>query len=373
MPNPFATLRPALELLAQEGRILPATGQAMEDLVRPDHEEVVDRLRAGEDYYDVILESPNTRPYVSLTSLHRKERHLLRYFLDGSARTYFIGDVVEGSRRSPVHIAQIGAAAVHRLDNGNVRAAHVEHRILLMLDKNAVSFGDKLQALVADLGDPFGFLDTMSEDGESERTAPGKEPRSRAAHKAHHEMTKLEDKIGRNLARGHDDWLVLDGSLSKDLYAWKSIDRFFGVTKSFSREPRFRLPGNRGSRSISIYELLADLPAAARTCVFSARAGAVGVWYVRLREQKHLDYPLMGVVKVEYPNHSTEALPTDIVDEISSALVAERQSTPHGKDTRWHAHLYSIYLAEQTVKNGFLSPEVLKAGLRWPRLAPQAQ
>jgi hypothetical protein len=40
--------------------------------------------------------------------------------------------------------------------------------------------------------------------------------------------------------------------------------------------------------------------------------------------------------------------------------------TPHGKDIRWHAHLYPIYLAEQAVKTAFVSVEALRAGLRWP-------
>jgi len=103
--------------------------------------------------------------------------------------------------------------------------------------------------------------------------------------------------------------------------------------------------------------------------VFAARSGAVAVWYVRLREQRHLDYPLMGVVKVELPRHDPSPVPSDLVDRLSSAIVAERQSTPHGRDVRWHAHLYAIFLAEQAVKNGFVSSEVLKAGLRWPELA----
>jgi hypothetical protein len=76
----------------------------------------------------------------------------------------------------------------------------------------------------------------------------------------------------------------------------------------------------------------------------------------------------MGVVKVEFPNSSAGALDSEMIDEISGALVAERQVTPHGKDVRWHAYLYAIYLAEQTVKNGFVSPDVLKAGLRWPTM-----
>jgi hypothetical protein len=80
----------------------------------------------------------------------------------------------------------------------------------------------------------------------------------------------------------------------------------------------------------------------------------------------------MGVVKVELPNPTGESVPSDHIDELSSAIIAERQATPHGKDVRWHAHLYAIYLAEQAVKTGFASSEALKAGIRWPTQAAGA-
>lgn len=367
MGNPFQGLRPALEVIAQEAKVLPATGQAIEDLMRPDHEEVVDRLRSVDDkVMDVLLETPNRKGYVELKPLHRTERHLLRFFLDGSARTFFLGDAVEGRRRSPVHVAQVGAAAIFRKDDGQVKVAKSVHRIVLMLDKRAVSFGDKVEEVVKKAGPQFAFHDTMEEDGETEKSSPGKEPRSRAAHKAHHIMAGEEEQLGRELDRGRDKWLVLDGSLGKDLHSWRDVPQFLGVTKSFSREPLFKLPGARGGHVLSLYELLANLPYSARTCAFSARSGKVVVWYVRIREQRHLDYPLMGVVKIEFPNPSGEPVPTQLIDELSGAIVAERQVTPHGKDVRWHAHLYAIYLAEQAVKMGFVSTEALKAGITWP-------
>lgn len=367
MPNPFSGLAPALKCIADCASVLPATGQAMEDLMRPDHAEVIDRLRMGEDnLLETLLESPNRDPYVELSEVHRLNRHPLRYFLDGSASTFFLGDAVEGDRRTPIHVAQVGAAGVFRKDNGQVRVAKSVHRIVLMIDKKAVSFGEQVEDLVKKAGPRFLFHDTMEMDGESEKTSPGKEPRSRAAHKAHHIMAGIEENLGRDLPREQNDWLVLDGSLGKDLHSWKDVTKFFGVTKSFSREPRFKLPGARGGKVVNLYDLLANLQFSARTCAFSARSGKVAVWYVRLREQRQLDYPLMGVIKVEFPNPSGEAVPSDLIDEISGALVAERQVSPHGKDIRWHAHLYAIYLAEQAVKNGFVSKEVLKAGIKWP-------
>ena len=367
--NPFAGLRPALETLATEGRVLPATGQAMEELMRPDHEEVLDTLRLGdEQVLDTMYELGNAAPYVELEPLHRTIDHPLRFFLDGSARTFFLGDVVEGNRRSPIHVSQIGSAVVRRAADGRVQVARSRHRILLMLDKSGLSFADEIERLVKEAGDRFGFVDLMERDPDTDATS-GKEPRSRAAHKAHHQMAALEEELGRELQREHGEWLVLDGSLGKDLHSWRDVEEFLGVTKSFSRNPMFKLPGARRSSTVNLFNLLAGLPASGRTAVFAARSGAVAVWYVRLREQRHLDYPLMGVVKVELPRPDHSPVPSDLVDRISSAIIAERQSTPHGRDVRWHAHLYAIFLAEQAVKNGFVSSEVLKAGLRWPELA----
>ncbi len=368
MKNPFEGLRPALELITREAKVLPATGQAMEDLMRPDHAEVIDRLRMGQEgvFQDVILETPNRQPYVKVKPISRTEKHVLRYFLDGSARTFFLGDIVEGERRSPVNVAQVGAAAIFREDDGRVRMAKSIHRVFLMVDKEGLSFGETLKNIVEQAGPRFGFLDLNEKDGETEITSPGKEPRSRAAHKAHHLMAMEEEKLGRELDRESGEWLVLDGNLGKDLFAWREVPAFIGLAKSFSREPQFKMPGARGGKTVNLYELLAELPFSARTCAFSVRSGKAVAWYVRLREQAALDYPLMGVVKVELPNPTEEAVSSSLIDEISAALVAERQATPHGRDTRWHAHIYAVYLAEQAIKNVFISTEALKAGLRWP-------
>ncbi|HOX54373.1 MAG: hypothetical protein PHI86_03345 [Candidatus Omnitrophica bacterium] len=366
--NPFKDLKPALELITKEAKVLPATGQAMEDMVRPDHAEVIDRLRMGDDnYFEVLLETPNRSPYVQLTPFYRQEKHMLRYFIDGSARTFFLGDVVEGKRRTSIHVSQIGSACVYRQDNGHVNVAKSCHKIILMMDKKSVSFGDQVEELVKKAGDRFAFCDIQEEDGETERTSPGKEPRSRAPHKAHHLMAKLEEELGRDLKRGKNHWLIMDGNAGKDLYMYKDIPNICWLNKSFSKEPTFQLQGGKlGSKTVNLYELLADLPYSSRTCAFSARSGDAAIWFLRLREQKQMDYPLMGVVKVELPNPSKEAVSSDIINELSSALLAERQATPHGKDSRWHAHIYAIYLAEQAVKNGFISTEALKAGLKWP-------
>lgn len=368
MANPFSGLRPALEVIVEEAEILPATGQALEDLMRPDQDEVYDRIRGGVDEksLDVLVESPNRATYVSVPALYRTEKHVYRYFLDGSARTYFIGTAVEGDRQTPVHVAQIGAVAVLREDDGQVHVAKSTHKIVLLMDRDAVSFGPKVEEVVGRAGPRFEFVNLKEDDPYTQGTGV-KEPRSKAAHKANWRMRMLEWGIARELSRPDGRWLVLDGGLGSEFREWRDGRQFLGAAKSFSREPQFSVRGDRGKRQrLNLYQLIAALPEAHRTAAFSVLSGTVAAWYVRIRPQKEMDYPLMGVVKVELPNPSGEAVPSELIDELSRAIVGERSETPHGKDIRWHAHLYGIFLAEQAVKNGFLSPEALKAGLRWP-------
>jgi hypothetical protein len=317
---------------------------------------------------DVVIEAPNRQLYVPVEALHRHQKHLFRYFLDGSARTFYIGNVLEGlDRQTPVHVAQIGAAAVVRDGAGRMRVARSEHRLVLLMDQDALSFGEKVKKTVEAAGSRFEFVNLKEADPLSDGTEAGKQPRSRAAHKANWRMRMLESLIGRNLVRSPSDWLMLDGGLGSEYVKdWPEGKEYLGVVKSSYKELHFSVKAGRVRQDLNVYQLLAGLKAGERTLVFGLREGAVATWYVRIRGPEHLDFPLMGVLRVELPNPSREAVPSELINEISGALVAERCETPHGKDVRWHAHLYAIFLAEQAVKNGFASVEVIKAGLRWP-------
>ena len=153
--------------------------------------------------------------------------------------------------------------------------------------------------------------------------------------------------------RNDDTWLILDGAVKLDEFV--KTPHMIGVAKNFRKDPEFRLGGGRRSTRKVISSILAGLPYAHRTAAFSAHGGKVAFWYVRLREQKQVDYPLMGVVKVELPCPDGNPVEAEQADLISRTLVAERNVTPHGRDNRWHCHLYPIFLTEQAIKNGFYS------------------
>ncbi|WP_228374067.1 hypothetical protein [Chloracidobacterium thermophilum] len=385
MPNPFAPLQPALRILATEGRVLPATGQAIVDMVSPDLEEAYDRATGGPGEKVTKVWETRQELYHQVKPIHRSQEHCLRYFLDGSAKIYFIGTLLEHERSSPVQLGQIGAAAVYREDDGRVRRAAFEHKILLLMDKQALSetLWSEVEKAIAEqaiAGHSHLLLRSTNDSQDRFSEALGVvEPRSRGAHRANWAMREMEIDLARNgLQRRADTWLVLDGTLGTEYMNWNGPP-VIGVAKSFRRDTQFHISGPRAEQ-MNLYSLLAGLELNHRTAVFSRwpgqdREGAILFWYVRIRPQRGLDYPLMGVVKVEWPNPSRnpsrEPIDSDLADQISGWLIAERCVTPHGRDNRWHAHLYAISLAERVIKDRFYSEEVLKAAIRWPQAGAQ--
>jgi len=377
MPNPFAPLNPALCILATNARVLPATGQAMVDLISPDLEEAFDRITGGRDETVTTVWETRRKLYHDLTPIPRRQEHRLRYFLDGSAKVYFIGTLLERERSSPVQLAQIGAAAVFREDDGHIRRAAVEHRILLLMDKQSLSeqLWQDVEQVIA--GNPHLMLRSTNDPKDRFSEAVGIiEPRSRGAHRANWAMRELEVALAVGLDRSESDWLVVDGALGNEYLNWKG-NPLIGVAKSFRRDTLFDLGSGPRAVQMNLYSLLAGLEVNQRTAVFPRwprqdREGVVVFWYVRIRPQRGLEYPLMGVVKVELPNPEREPIDSDVADRISGWLLAERSVTPHGRDSRWHAHLYPISIAERVIKDRFYSEEVLKAAIRWPPIGVQS-
>lgn len=378
--NPFAPLRPALAALSDELRILPATGQAQEYLQQFDSDEYYDRIRTEDDKkVSNVMESPGCKLYVDVPPLPRTEEHVFRYFIDGSVKTFFLGTLVEHERNTPVLLGQIGAAAVRREDDGrvHVRAGDLRREIILLLNKEQVSEAVWARAEAALRGIrstvPMRLVDTKEDDPYNSNKSYGinREPRSRAAHKANWEMRLLERDLLCDLLAEHDStgaYIAVDGGLGKE-FTHGDFDRgFVGVVKNFSKEQIFELTSRGRTIRKSLFELLAALQVNQRTAAFARGDRRVIFWYLRIRPQRYLEYPMMGVLKIEYPNPKGAMVESDAIDYLSRALVAERTVTPHGKDRRWHAHLYPIYLAEQVIKNGFYSAEVLQAGIKWPGL-----
>ncbi len=368
-------LRQILKTISQDVEVLPAVGGAVEDLERPDFEEREDQsMNEDEKVFETIFErhpSGALSLYRPVPPLGRTEHHLFRYFLDGSFRSYFLGTVLENERESPVHFAQIGACVLRREDDGSVRRETLRVENLLLAGKQRLSetVWTKLATLASQAG--VHLVDLTERDVVSGVLADF-DLRNKAAGKVRFAMHTLEAEVIKGILPqlSPERWLVVDGSLLFEptlaqLGSGDQLRPVVGVAKNFRKDPQFVFGRGPRAERHSIYGMLATLQAEHRTAAFSARGGKVVFWYVRLREQTYLDYPLMGVVKVELANPSQEPVPSDLIDKISRALVAERSVTPHGQDRRWHAHLYPIFLAERAVKESLLSREAVQQFLKW--------
>ncbi len=366
MPNPFQPLQQALRTLVENAEILPATGQAVTDMVTPDIEEIYDRHTTGEATVDTVWETDARSLYRTVEPIPRTQEHGFRYFVDGSARTYFIGTLLEQGRSTPVQISQVGAAMVKREDDGRIRVAASRHKILLTLEKSQVSeqLWGELERALKGISE-YDLCDSTTNNTYADMLGL-REPRPRGAHRANWYMRQLEVELALSVPREENAWLVIDGSLGNEFENWREAP-LVGVAKTFRRDTQFKLGSGPRAKKLNLFTLLKDLRENQRTIVFPRGGeGKIVFWYVRIRPQKNLDYPLMGVIKVEMPNPDREPVDSALVDRISGWLVAERTVTPYGRDRRWHAHLYPIYIAERVIRARFYSEEVLRSGIRWP-------
>jgi hypothetical protein len=373
LANPISFLTPALDILSSNLNILPATGGAVEDLQHPDVDEIDDIL-INRDAGDVTAFAETPTPtlaglYRPTPPLLRTENHLFRYFIDGSLRTYYLATGLEGVRSFPIQLAQIGAAVITRAEDGRVSVLHQRQRILLLIPTGSRGISDTVWKQIEKLKTLDGLfepIDVTTPDAISGPESDAIDLRNKGGGKARHQMHLLEIGLieATDGRRDASNWLIIDGAVK--LGDFIRSPYMIGVAKSFSKTPRFYF-GRGRQQSRDVTAILAGLPHAHRTAAFSAYDGQVAFWYVRLREQKELDYPLMGVVKVELPLPDRQPVDADLANLLSRALVAERNVTPYGLDRRWHCHLYPIYLAERAIKNRFYSQDVLMGAIRWPR------
>ena len=365
-------LQSVLEVLSSQTDVLPAVGGAIEDELRPDIDEIQDQEATKDDkLMDEPFEFGQSNTYIPLQPLMRPDDHIFRYFQDGSMRSFFIGTCLEHDRQTPVILGQVGCTALFRHDDGRLSVGPSNFRNLLMVGFQQISseLKGQMEAAIAPLGDSYYLADIESKGRE------GQELRARAADTMRSEMTKIEMDVLTKVMEtaGPDTGIVLDGAVRiaqydrmRTIYGDKQ-PLLVGVSKSFSKTPRFKI-GRGRHKEVNMWRLLADLPEGNLTLAYKGQfAGRnVAVWYQRLRLRAQMDYPLMGVIKVELPVLGTDPPTSDLVTRLANALLAERTVTPHGMDRRWHAHLYPVFQAERCVKNGFVSNAILKAGLHWP-------
>lgn len=300
----------------------------------------------------------------------------LRFFLDGSRRTYKIADIPIGNRLYPLVAGQVGVGVCERenkklrpygtfkmfnilavpsgLDVNGKNAAH-NLAYFDRLKKSINASGTKLQ-----LDDILCYTASINDNAED-----------LAIMQIQNYMMMREKVIVRELVTdkklSDESWLVKDGSLEytkvdeSDPYHYTRVkDNYkhvIGLSKSFNPE----LMQMKGNKSAS--RVLAELPVYHRTPAFrfvSGKAdGEFAIWYIRIRKLHTFNHgPFDGIVKVEKLLIGEErdvGLNSDEVDDISAWIINERNPACYGKDSRWANHIYPVYLTENYIKSKYMS------------------
>jgi len=362
--------------MSQNLGILPASGGAVELLELHDEDRRFEETIS--DRNDTIVESfaEKEKPnfvYKQLPVITRSQNHLFRHFIDGSVQTYVLGTGIEQDRNFPIVSAQIGAAALHRKENGLMCKAIVKQKILLLLPFKLISdrTRDKIINTANQSADGrLEILDTTAKDDDLGEMNEIEDPTSRATVMAKSQMRALEREIANEVCKDSEESFIIDGTIRAGSFGWgQAVPKSsVAISKSFTQRPVFEVFGKEVQMR-NLPRLLAGLKYENRTPAFFTSKGKVIFWYLRMRAQGQVDYPLMGVIKVEIPAKTPgEKIASEIIDQISSCLLAERTVAPHGADSRWHAHLYPVFVTEQYLKNIFYTRETFKGMIRWPKI-----
>lgn len=295
------------------------------------------------------------------------------YFMDGSRRTYKIGDMVlDGKKIYPVVVAQVRAGCTER-DVRKKLHAHGEvarKNLLLLSDKmNEVDFAEIRQRILKTQMAQALHLDVVKY-----RFDPTKDgvPVNAAIAKANTMMHDMEiDILGNMVNSGSlepDRMLIVDGPLQfirQDTGKPEFADMFYnvvGVSKSF--DPMLPTSSKTRRGGVQIGAELLKLEYGERTPVFlkeNSRHRKFGCWYLRIRPRNRVSNPLEGIIKIEKMatiddlDEDNYGIETSIVDNISLWLLNEGSPTCYGRDERWASHLYPVYLTETLIKSSFES------------------
>lgn len=295
---------------------------------------------------------------------------ILRFFLDGSRRTYKIADLIlDGRRYLPVVAGQIGVAVLERShDDGQVRPLRRFCRFV-----NAIAFPDSIGGQeLAELQNevnrhvpvPFKLLRYQVKADD-----PSRDPTDLGVAKIMSEMHDIEIQAVREMEEEQylNDpcgMLVIDGPLRfKKRFDLVQFRNVLGLSKTF--RPTFTV--GKGNRRADVGSITSALCFAQRTSVYKTVDDdkVIGVWYLRIRDRSMMTNPLDGIVKIErYAIDSSDredGFESDRIDNISRHVLRERNVSPYQSDSRWASHIYPIFLAETYLKSSFMSDMQFKA------------
>lgn len=321
----------------------------------------------NDEVFSKVFETDNNSQKNILLSLDETVPSLFKYFLDGSRRTYKVGDFGSTDGKFlPLVAGQIGAAVCYRHNKTLKKHKILRQNVLAIPDR----IGDEFEKIAAEI--PKISKKNLSIHQVLKYTVKPNRERSLediAIAKIQVTMMNMEiDLIKEMVHSNHLDtnkMLMIDGPLQfRNITAEDAIfGNVVGVSKSFNPN----LPGILKTKRKEIGSYLTKLQFKERTPVYlyeiegqkNKTRSKIGAWYMRIHQQNKLKKPLDGVIKIEKiattRQQKDDGFDTEMINNISRAILRERNVTCYGNDDRWANHLYPIYLTELFLKNSFVS------------------
>jgi len=313
-----------------------------------------------------VFESNRSTEKRNLTEV-KTESPLFKYFLDGSRRTYKVVDFAStDGKYLPIVAAQLGTAVSLRENNTIKNLRLTKLNVLALPDRLGGEF-DKIKSEITSVEKNRIKIDRVLKY--RHQANMDRPPENLAIAKIQSEMLDEEIVLVNEMVTSNilktNQMLIIDGSLQYtniepgQEYIFHNV---IGISKSFNPN----LQGILRTKTKEIGFYLTSLRYGERTPVYQYQPDSgrrikstIGAWYLRIRKRENTSGPLEGIIKVEKiattDTEKEDGFESDLIDEISRAILLERNVTCHGKDDRWANHLYPIYLTELYIKSNFLS------------------
>ncbi len=343
------------EVTSEIGRVLSG-GEFIET---PFDEPFEEERRGDPDQSDDDRNFFDSRTAKNLENIVKKDikqvkyKERIKYFLDGSLRTKFLGEYVDRDNSFPIMAAEVTCSTL-RKEAKALRSAALEWRLVFI-------FPHKDTGLLSDT--QYSRLESLSQTLETSNSrfrieflkkAETRDVRYSMQGKSRDVMHSLEHEVANLLNREEGDWLIMDGAIRKAEFL--TLEDTIGVAKSFSRKPMFEV--NRNTLNITRY--LSEIKEGERSAVFRVdSAPEVAFWYVRIRTFPPME-PLGGLVKIDFklPDIDLNQDQTELIDQISAEIYSIRNPSVYPYP-RWPSFLYPIRVVEESMASTFLNEEML--------------
>lgn len=331
--------------------------EPFEEEKREDLDQAEDNVNFGKDNYLCTSIEENTKEGKRIVTDKIPEQTKFKFFLDGSLRTKYLGEFLEGGTNFSILISEVCSTVVKR-EKCKIDLSSLKKNIYFI-------FPHKDSGFIVDT--TFEKLEKLQEDLERkndifqikflEKSEVKKDLRYSMQGKARDLMHSLEHEVAEKIKREEDDWLIMDGAIRKSEFL--KLKSTIGLAKSFSRMPLFILPNNRKPMTITSY--LKNIREGERSVVFKKQSDVskhekVAFWYIRLRTYPPME-PLGGLVKIDICLKE-DKIDSEFVDALSSEIYFLRYPSvyPH---YRWPSYIYPIRIAEIYMSSLFTNIQLL--------------